>query len=63
MLGDKYLVAPMIEKGFTRTVKLPKGNWVDETGNKFKGGKEITIEVPLNRLPYFQLQAIAGKKK
>ena len=24
MLGDKYLVAPMIEKGNTRTVKLPK---------------------------------------
>jgi len=62
MLGNKYLVAPMITKGTTRTVKLPKGNWVDELGKKYKGGKLITIEVPLNRLPYFQLQAIKSKK-
>jgi len=63
MLGDKYLVAPMIIKGSTRTVKLPKGNWVDELGKKYKGGKVVTIEVPLDRLPYFQIQATAGKKK
>lgn len=25
MLGDKYLVAPMVTKGTRRTVKLPKG--------------------------------------
>jgi alpha-glucosidase len=30
MLG-KYLVTPMVEKGFSRTVKLPKGNWVKNT--------------------------------
>ncbi len=53
MLGDKYLVCPMIEKGTSRNVKLPKGNWVDELGKKFKGGKTIVIDVPLNRLPYF----------
>jgi len=56
MLGDKYLVVPMIEKGFTRTVKLPKGNWVDELGKKYKGGQTVKIEVPLNRLAYFMLQ-------
>jgi alpha-glucosidase len=55
MLGDLYLVAPMIEKGTSRTVKLPKGNWVDELGKKYKGGKTITIDVPLNRLPYFKV--------
>lgn len=54
MLGDKYLVAPMITKGNTRAVKLPKGNWKDEMGKKFKGGKTINIDVPLNRLPYFE---------
>lgn len=53
MLGTKYLVAPMVEKGESRVVKLPKGNWVDELGNKYKGGQTITINVPLNRLPYF----------
>jgi alpha-glucosidase len=56
MLGDKYLVAPMSEKGFKRTVKLPKGNWIDELGNKYEGGKTIEIDVPLERLPYFTLQ-------
>lgn len=53
MLGEKYLVAPMNSKGFSRTVKLPKGNWIDELGNKFEGGKTIKIDVPLERLAYF----------
>jgi len=56
MLGDKYLVAPMVVKGTTRTVKLPKGNWIDEKGKKYKGGQTVTIEVPLNRLPFFTLR-------
>lgn len=54
MLGDKYLVAPMVEKGTTRTVTLPKGTWVDEAGKKYKGGRKIEISVPLGRLPYFE---------
>lgn len=55
MLGEKYLVTPMIEKGTERQVKLPKGTWIDESGNKFEGGKTIKIQVPLERLPYFTL--------
>lgn len=53
MLGDKYLVAPMIDKGETRDVKLPKGSWVDDLGKKYKGGQTVKIYVPLNRLVYF----------
>ncbi len=53
MLGDKYLVAPMNSKGFSRNVKLPKGNWMDELGNKYEGNKIIKIDVPLERLAYF----------
>lgn len=53
MLGEKYLVAPMIEKGEIRNVKLPKGSWIDESGVKYKGGQTVKIIVPLNRLPYF----------
>lgn len=53
MLGDKYLVAPMLTAGTERTVTLPKGRWVDETGRKFKGGKTYTIAVPLDRIPVF----------
>jgi alpha-glucosidase len=56
MLGDKYLVTPMIEKGTERQVRLPKGTWIDEMGNKFEGGKTVKIQVPLERLPYFTLQ-------
>jgi len=56
MLGDKYLVAPMVEKGNTRTVKLPKGNWTDDLGKSYKGGTTVSINVPLNRLPYFVKQ-------
>ncbi len=53
MLGDKYLVAPMVTKGYEREVKLPKGTWVDENGKKYKGGKSYQIEVPIERLPIF----------
>ncbi len=54
MLGEKYLVAPMVEKGVRRTVKLPKGNWKDDRGKTYKGGGTVTLEVPLDRLVYFE---------
>lgn len=53
MLGDKYLVAPVVSGDNTRTVKLPKGRWKDDTGKIFKGGKTYTLDVPLSRLPWF----------
>ncbi|MCK9412572.1 MAG: glycoside hydrolase family 31 protein [Prolixibacteraceae bacterium] len=56
MFGENYLVAPMIDKGETRVVKLPKGNWVDDQGKKYKGGQSVTMNVPLNRLVYFVRQ-------
>ena len=55
MLGDKYLVAPMTTPGTERTVTLPKGTWRDEQGKRYRGGKTYTIQVPLARLPYFEL--------
>jgi alpha-glucosidase len=55
MLGNKYLVTPMIEKGDKRSVRLPKGTWTDELGNKYEGGQTIQINVPIERLPYFIL--------
>lgn len=53
MLGDKYLVAPVITESNIRTVKLPKGVWIDDQGKKYKGGKSIEVDIPLNRLLYF----------
>lgn len=54
MLGDRYLVAPMVTKGDSRKVKLPKGCWKDDAGKIYRGGREIVIDVPLERLPYFE---------
>ena len=55
MLGDKYMVAPMVDKGCTREVSIPGGVWKDELGNRFRGPCRITIEVPIERLPYFEI--------
>lgn len=54
MLGDRYLVAPMVTSGTSRTVMLPKGRWKDDEGKTFKGPRTMTINVPLDRLPYFE---------
>lgn len=56
MLGDKYLVAPVLTKGCRkRTVKLPKGfTWKSDRGEIFEGGKVITEEAPLDRLIHYE---------
>lgn len=55
MLGDRYLVAPIMTADNTRTVKLPRGTWRDDTGKTFKGGRTYTLaDVPVSRLPYFE---------
>lgn len=53
MFGDKYLVAPILNKGGQRQVKLPKGKWVDDQGKIYNGGRTYTIQATLDRLPYF----------
>ena len=54
MLGEKYLVAPMVTAGYQRSVSLPAGVWTDENGKRFKGGKTYLIDVPVERVPVFQ---------
>lgn len=54
VLGNEIIVAPVVEKGVrSRKVFLPAGEWRDERGSLFKGGKAIEVESPLDRLPYF----------
>jgi alpha-glucosidase len=55
MLGDEFLVAPVVNKGQrSRRVVLPKGAWIDDAGTKLKGGQEIVVETPLDKVPYFK---------
>jgi alpha-glucosidase len=54
MLGDKYLITPVITPEDSRIVKLPKGTWKDDTGKIHTGGKSLKFDVPLNRLLYFE---------
>ena len=54
MLGPKYLVAPVLTKEDSREVMLPAGEWKDDLGKVWKGGQKIKIDVPIDRLPYFE---------
>ncbi len=57
MLGDRYLVAPMVSPGTRREVLLPPGSWRDDRGEVFKVSKKprrIATDVPLDRLPYYE---------
>ena len=54
MLGDRVMAAPVLKPGcFSRSVKLPAGNWKADDGQVYEGGQCIEIDVPLTRLPYF----------
>lgn len=54
MLGDRYMVAPVVTDGYERDVVLPKGKWRDDRGKVHKGGRTIRVDAPLDRIPYFE---------
>lgn len=52
LLGDALLVAPVFSPDGRRRVYLPHGAWTDWwTGQVFDGGRWLTIDVPLDRMP------------
>ena len=56
MLGDKFLVAPVLKKGkVSRDIYLPQGTWVDFwNGDILKGGQTIVdYPAPIDKLPVF----------
>lgn len=55
MLGDKVLVASVLTKENTRSVKLPLGNWLTPNGMVYKGGQTINVQAPIDQLLYFRL--------
>lgn len=56
MLGDRYLVAPVLTKGaVTRAVRLPVGSrWRYVDGTVYEGGTSVEVDAPLAVLPYFE---------
>jgi alpha-glucosidase (family GH31 glycosyl hydrolase) len=54
MLGDNILVAPVVTEINIRKVALPAGTWKADDGKEYVGGKSITIEAAIDRLPYFE---------
>ena len=54
MLGDSVLVAPVTTQNtYLRKVILPHGKWKYVDGKKYKGPSEITVDAPIDVLPYF----------
>ncbi len=54
MLGEKYLVAPVTEKGaISRRVRFPTGKWKGDDGSSVQGPCEIEVSAPLARLPWY----------
>ena len=55
MVGQDVLMAPILEQGQkARSVYLPKGTWHDYfTGQAYKGGRYILVELPLERTAVF----------
>ena len=55
MLGDSILVAPLDRKGNTRSLVLPQGKWMSDDGKTLAGGATYSLEVSIDRIPYFRL--------
>ncbi len=55
VLGDAFLVAPILEKGKTsRNVYLPSGEWTDLfTGETYSGGQTLTCRASVAKVPVF----------
>jgi alpha-glucosidase len=57
LVGDRVLVAPVLDDGDTRQVYLPAGTWYSWwTGEPFEGPGTYTLDAPIGELPFFLLQ-------
>jgi alpha-glucosidase len=55
MIGKDLLVAPVMHQGARkRKIKFPKGTWKGDDGSVVEGPKEIEVDAPLERLPYYR---------
>jgi alpha-glucosidase len=58
LFGPDLLVAPVTRAGATHwPVYLPAGSWYDFwTGQRYEGGRAISVETPLDTIPLFARQ-------
>lgn len=57
LLGEGIMVAPVLEQGKrSRSVVFPQGTWQGDDGSTVTGPCQLTIEVPLSRLPWYRSQ-------
>jgi len=56
MLGSKYMVAPMLSKGYKRNISFPKGTWKTDEGIIIQGPCVLEQIVGIDRLPVFELE-------
>jgi len=55
-LGDRVLVAPVLEKGaVARKVVIPKGKWKGFNGKVITGPTTIDVKTGLDDLPFYEL--------
>ncbi|MBN2001565.1 glycoside hydrolase, partial [candidate division KSB1 bacterium] len=55
LLGEKIMVAPVLKKGArSRMVVIPEGKWKSDRGEVLNGPQTVTMDVPLERLPWFE---------
>jgi alpha-glucosidase len=55
MLGSRYLVGPVLTKDGGKEIHLPKGKWKSDKGEILTGPRLIKLQVPLDRLPVYEL--------
>ncbi|MBE5040876.1 glycoside hydrolase family 31 protein [Ructibacterium gallinarum] len=55
MLGNKYLVVPMVKKGeTTKSIRLPKGKWHLLDGRLYDGETDVCLEYSIDKIYVFE---------
>jgi alpha-glucosidase len=57
MLGDRILVAPVLESGTNKEVILPVGVWRGRDGKLYQGPAKLSLAVGCDELCYFEKQS------